>query len=169
MFLRLIRLLRAVVATFHQEDSPRLLALGCAFGVLVGLVPKGNLTAAALALVLLSLRLNLVAAAASTALFSWLSAWTDPLAHRIGLAILSRESLQPYWAALYEKPPMPWTALNNTVVLGSVLLGLALWYPAYHLSRRLFSRYRDWAVAKIEQYRAAKMLAQADIVASWRL
>ena len=169
MILRVVRLLRAVVQTFHQEDSPRLVALGCAFGMMVGLVPKGNLTAAALAVLLLSLRLNLVAAGASILLWTWLASWTDPLAHRIGLAVLSRESLQSTWAALYDRPPMPWTALNNTVVLGSLLLGLALWYPTYHVSHRLLRNYRDWVLARAEKYRAADVLAKVDAAASWRL
>jgi len=102
-------------------------------GMTIGLMPKGNLTAVVISAVVLATQANLAAAGLSTALFTWAAGWTDPLAHRLGSAILAQPSCQNSLARLYEWPLMSWTALNNTVVLGSLVLSLLLFYPAYHL------------------------------------
>lgn len=56
-----IKPLRYLAGALRDLNSPRRIALGVALGMLVGLVPKDNLTAAALGVVLLTFRVNLAA------------------------------------------------------------------------------------------------------------
>jgi uncharacterized protein (TIGR03546 family) len=65
----------------------------------------------------------------------------DPLLHGIGARVLGHPAVYDHMSKLYDQPLMPWTSLNNTVVVGGVLLGAALFYPVYHLSEMLFDRY----------------------------
>lgn len=145
--------LRMLWGLLRAGGSPHGLALGFAFGMTLGLLPKGNLTAVALSLVVLALEVNLTAVAAATMLFSWVAVVTDPLAHRIGWAILTAPSCQTAFAKLYELPLVPWTALNNTVVLGSLVLSLVLFYPVYRLSWLGFTGYRAWIAQMRQRYR----------------
>jgi uncharacterized protein (TIGR03546 family) len=123
-------------------DSPRQVALGFALGMLLGLMPKGNLLVVLLSMVILSCRMNLAVAMLSTLTFSGVGMLADPLTHRLGLALLEWPLLRPLWTRLYSLPLVPWTDFNNTVVLGSFVLGLALLYPAYHLAWTVCERRR---------------------------
>ena len=58
----------------------------------------------------------------------------DPLTHRIGELVLTNTTLMPLWRLLTRLPMMAWTSFNNTVVMGSFWLGLALMAPVYRLS-----------------------------------
>ena len=106
--------------------------------------------------------------ALSGTLFSWAGVWTDPLAHRLGSAILTQPAWQKSFARLYELPLMPWTALNNTVVVGSLVLSLALFYPVYRVTWLMFSRHQAPIAEKLREYRVDKLLAGAEAVAKSR-
>lgn len=164
-----LRLLRGAVSIFTAAGSPRRIAFGVALGAMIGLVPKGNLTAVLLAALLLSLRVNLAAGTAAALLFSWAGSLTDPLAHRIGSTVLAYPWVQRIGAYLFDLPVVPWTALNNTVVLGNLILGLVLFYPIYWLSYLFFERHRDRIAAKLEQYKAAVVLEKTEPATQWRL
>lgn len=169
MFLSLIRQLRGLVQTFLQEEAPRRIAFGFAFGMMIGLVPKGNLTAAALGVILLASRSSLVAAGSAAGLFSWIGMWLDPFSHRLGTALLTHDAWQASFARLYEYPLVPWTGLNNTVVLGSLLVGLGLFVPTYGLVRWAYESYRELVLKKIQEHQAVGVLAKAQAAASWRI
>ena len=59
----ILRPLRLLLQAMVMQSTPRQMSLGFACGVLVGLVPKGNLLAIALGLCLAATRLNLAVAA----------------------------------------------------------------------------------------------------------
>ena len=116
------------------ERSPRQIAWAIALGMLVGLIPKGNLTAWLFGFLLVATRINLGVGLLTVLAVSSVSTLLDPLTHGIGLRILSQSTIQAQFAAWYDAPFVPWLAWNNTVVLGSMALGLALLYPVQHLS-----------------------------------
>jgi uncharacterized protein (TIGR03546 family) len=169
MLFRLIRPLRVVVRLFTAAGTPRQLAFGFALGMLIGLVPKGNLIAVGLTVILLASRANLGTGMIAAVLFSWVGMLADPLTHRTGEAFLRNPSLQPMWARLYDMPLGPWIGFNNTVVLGSLLLGLWLFYPVYRLGEMLFSRYQPSVVQWLAKYRIGQLLLGTEIAASWRV
>jgi len=142
-----------LIALFTDASSPGQIGWGVALGMWVGLVPKGNLTAGALAVLLLATRANLAAAGLATLCFSWVGMWADPVPHRLGLALLSSESLRPCWDWLYRQPLVPWLHLHNTVVLGNLLCGLALLLPVYALGLRAAERLKRWIADHEEQWR----------------
>ena len=150
--------IRFLVEALTAESSSRQLALGFALGLVIGLVPKGNLLAVALVMVLYCLRVNLAAGLCSAVLFSWLGVLTDPFTHQIGLWLLSAESLRSVWTQLYDLPLAPWTGFNNTVVLGSLLLGLALFYPVYRVSEPLAARFGPPLQRRLQRFRLVRLL-----------
>jgi uncharacterized protein (TIGR03546 family) len=138
-FLRqLLYFRRAVTA----QDTPGQIAAGFAMGMLLGLVPKGNLLAISISLIIFASRANLGVAMVSALAFSILGPFCDPVTHRVGLALLTWNALEPTWVNLYNLPLVPWTAFNNTVVLGSLALGLGLVYPAFYCVQRYCERRR---------------------------
>ncbi|MCA9086367.1 MAG: TIGR03546 family protein [Planctomycetaceae bacterium] len=163
MFL-IIRPVRLVFKALVTEATPGQLALGFALGVLVGLVPKGNLLAIALGIVLAASRANLGIAAATILVFSFISPWFDPASDYIGTWLLSLPSMQQTWTDLYNTPLMPWTSFNNSIVMGSFILGVLLLYPNYRLSRPVFEKYTQKLSVWSRRYRITRYLLGAELV-----
>lgn len=138
MFSALLRPLRQVVQALLAHDTPNQLAIGFALGMVLGLMPKGNLIAVSLLVLLFSLRVNKGISLLAAFAFSWIGPALDPVADKIGGYLLSADTLQPTYAAAFQLPLLPWFDFNNTVVVGSLVVGLWAFYPAYWLSCRGF-------------------------------
>ena len=140
-----LRPIRFVTRALIEDNTPKRMALGFALGVTIGLVPKGNLIAISLMVLLGILRINFGVGMLTAFAFSWVGVLLDPLTHQIGQFALTHESLQSTWTSFGDMRLAPWTDFNNTIVLGSFLLGIAVWYPAYRISEPLFEKYTpDW-------------------------
>ena len=124
--------------TLLGEDSSRRLAMGVAFGAVIGLMPKDSLLVWVFGVILMITTANLFCALGSTFFFSWVGYFLDPFTHKLGGLVLTADSLESTWAWLYELPLMPWTRFNNTVVMGSLILGLIVAIPVYLASFRFF-------------------------------
>jgi len=162
-----LRPARNIVAVLAANDSSRQIAAGVAIGMLLGLTPKGNLIAMALLVMLFALRVNRTAGLLSAALFSTIGMATDPFTHRLGAKLLAIESVQPYFAWLYDAPLGPWIGFHNTVVLGSLVMGLYLFYPCYLVARLLLDRFQPPIARWIMRRRVARMLLGADLASRW--
>ena len=99
--------------------------------MLLGLVPKSNLTAQLLLILVMALKINVPVALACAAVVSLINVFTDSFANPIGLWLLTNLSLKPFWTYLYNTPVVPWTNFNNTLVLGNLVLGILLFIPCY--------------------------------------
>lgn len=146
-----LRLLKDLIGSLHGGSDPRHLAAGFALGAALGLIPKGNLFAAAFFLLFFALNLNKGMALMSATLFTPLGYAADGLAHRIGLALLKAPALNGLWTALYDMPIIPLTRFNNTVVLGNLVLGAALFVPLYFVFLRFAAWYNANVAAKVEK------------------
>jgi uncharacterized protein (TIGR03546 family) len=137
-------MLRAVIAPLRctarslvSSNSPDQLAAGFTLGMIIGVMPKSNLVALSLCVLIFSLRCNKGLALVSAAMFSCVAAWTDPFAHKLGLSVLSAPSLQANYASMFSLPVVPWLGFHNTVVCGSLLMGLYAAYPVHWLVKTL--------------------------------
>jgi uncharacterized protein (TIGR03546 family) len=87
---------------------------------------------------------------------------SDPFAHRLGWLILSFRPLQPTYAWCHELPLVAWSDLNNTVVLGQLVVGLYALYPVYLLSLQAAMRWREPLAEWVRKYPVAKALLGAE-------
>lgn len=120
------------INTAHQ------LALGVAFGMLIGLIPKESALAWGIGLLFLLSRANLLCGIIVGFVVTLLSPLLDVYSARIGFSILSIESLQTTYSTWLELPFVAWTRFNNTVVIGSLAIGLLAWFPVYLLGQVFF-------------------------------
>ncbi len=157
-----VRPLRQLAGLFTANATPRQVAAGAALGMVLGLVPKGNLIAVALGMALMAFRVNRTAGLLSAALFSWIGLGLDGFTDRLGGQVLALPSLQGVYAWLYELPLGPWIGFNNTVVLGSLLVGLYASYPCYLLTHLAYARLQPPAIRWITRYRLGRWLMGAD-------
>jgi uncharacterized protein (TIGR03546 family) len=149
----LVRPLRHAVSALLGGDSPRQLAAGFAIGMVLGLVPKGNLIALSLCVLVFSLRVNTSLALVAALAFSWAGAVLDPFASKLGLQVLGVESMQVAYASVFNLPLGPWLGFNNTVVIGSLLIGLYFAYPVYWVSLIASERLQPQLTAWVTKHR----------------
>jgi len=74
-------------------DSPSQLALGVAFGLVIGLLPKDSLLPYMIGVVALLTNANLATLIVSGLVFSWAGLFLDPITHKTGLWVLTSDSL----------------------------------------------------------------------------
>jgi uncharacterized protein (TIGR03546 family) len=129
-----LRPIRNLLRVFSADRSPRQIAWGIALGMMIGLVPKGNLVAVGLTMILFSLRTNLGLGLTTAFLVSLAGPSLDQLTHGIGAKALQTPIIYQVLCDAFQRPVVPWTSLNNTIVLGGFLLGILLFYPTMHVS-----------------------------------
>lgn len=135
MLSEVIALMRRLVRSLLGGDSPSQLAAGFTLGMIIGVMPKDNLIALSLCVLLFSIRCNTGLGLLTAFAFSFAGPWTDPFAARTGLYVLSIPSMQAAYASTFNMPLGPWLGFNNTVVTGTLILGLYVAYPVYWFTR----------------------------------
>lgn len=158
---------RFLVETLTEASSSRQMAAGFALGMWIGLVPKDNLIAIMLMILLYLIRVNLSAGLMAAFLFSWVGFLLDPLFHQLGKTALTQSQLEPLWTWMINQPFVPWTNFNNTVVMGSFLAGLILLIPVYKMMVPFFEWFTPKCKERLERYKIVRALQGADIATSW--
>ncbi|MDM4016196.1 TIGR03546 family protein [Roseiconus lacunae] len=133
--LKLLNNLRKAIA---DRRFPRQLAAGCACGVMLGIIPHGNLLAVVVLLTLLTFQINHALMAAVAIGISFIATGLDGYSHQLGEYLLTHPKGHQLAMQAWALPFVPWTDLNNTVVLGSFLIGLASVWPVYKVTLPLF-------------------------------
>lgn len=147
----ILQLVRKLVKVLRSAGSPFQIAGGFALGMLLGFTSFKTLFAAPIVLCLILLNINLAGAILGILIFRFAAYMADPLIHSLGYWILTREVLRPLWTALYDLPLAPYLRYNNTVVLGSLVVGLLLFIPVYIGVKRLLIAYNERFREKIER------------------
>jgi uncharacterized protein (TIGR03546 family) len=156
--------IRKLVLILHSQVSPAQIAFGAALGAVMGLNPAFSLQNIIILFFIIFLNVNFAAAFLSAALFGLIGFFTDPLAHQLGYLLLVRvDALAPLWTSLYNTPIVPFTRFYNTVVLGSFVLGLALFIPVVLVTMRLIVLYRTRLQARVESLKIVKMLKLSNL------
>jgi uncharacterized protein (TIGR03546 family) len=141
--LALLKLLQSLVKTLHSEGTPTQIGLGIALGAALGLTPIANAHNLVLLLLLAVLNVSFGAGMLAWGVFVPVGFMLDPLFDRVGhWLLIDATSLRPLWTAWDNTPVLALTNFNNTVVLGSVVVWLALFVPICLASRTAVVRYR---------------------------
>jgi uncharacterized protein (TIGR03546 family) len=117
------------------------LSLAFFYGALLGLTP--TLAVLHCLIILLSfvfLRVPLILTALTAVIAFGLGLLVlDPLLDKIGQSLLTMASLQGLWTQIYNAPLLPLLKLNNSLVLGALVVSLALLPLCVLLGYRLAS------------------------------
>ncbi len=138
MIIWTIKLVGAVRRAIAGRKYPHQLAWAVAFGLLLGIVPHGNLLALAVLIVVLSLKLNHAMAGLTAIGATFAAKFVDPYSHQLGDSVLTHPSVAGVASSLWQLPLVPWTDLNNTVVLGSFLIGVLALLPVFVITYPIF-------------------------------
>lgn len=132
-----IRSLLRRTSSCHQ---PWQLSLAIALGVVCGILPKFSLLFSVVAVLCCGLPIHLPLAAVICCISSFFAAPLAQTAGRAGLWSLTSPRLTDMWSSLDGLPWLPWIGLNNSVVHGSLLIGLGVALPIFFLTKPLAVR-----------------------------
>lgn len=132
-----IRSLLRRTSSCHQ---PWQLSLAIAMGVVCGLLPKFSLLFCVVAVLCCGLPIHLPLAAVICCISSFFVGPLTQTAGRAGLWSLTSPSLVDMWSSLDSLPWLPWIGLHNSVVHGSLLIGLSIALPVFLLTKPLAVR-----------------------------
>lgn len=162
-----LKLIRKFIKVLNSNASPTQIAMGIAFGSLIGFLPFFSLLSLCVFFLILMLNVNISAAFLSIALFSIVSFPLDPIAHKIGYQLLAKtDALIPLWTSLYNMPLVPFTRFNNSIVLGSLVIGIVLFIPVFIIFKRFVIKYRTSWQGRLDKIKIFKMLGISKLY-SW--
>jgi uncharacterized protein (TIGR03546 family) len=145
-----------------QNRSPSAIAGGVACGMILGLLPKDNLLALLLVVLIAVLPLNQLLACVMAGVVTLLGSSTFFLVDWVGYQVLRQGIVSEVLASLYQLPLVPWLRLENTVVAGSVVVGALLWIPTYFVVYRTSKRiYGSITMDEVTQLAAATLRHKA--------
>lgn len=140
----ILKFIRRVFKILNADVNPREIALGFVLGMWLGLTPVTTLYAAVIVLLFLVLRCNLTSVILAFAIFKPLSLLVfDRISEPIGYYLLTRENMQEFWHKLVNAPILSFANLNDSMVLGGIVLGWILAIPVYLLIRWTIIKYRS--------------------------
>ena len=144
MALFFLKTFYGLLKLLNSERHPGQLAAAVAFGMMIGLAPVSALQNLFVFLLVCLFRVNLSMFFISFGVFKLFAFALDPLLDWLGFILLvDFEGLRPFWISVTSGPIWPYFRFNNTIVLGSLVLGILAWFPVY------------WgAVSAVHAYRA---------------
>jgi uncharacterized protein (TIGR03546 family) len=160
-----LQIVKNFIQILRSGQTPRQIAAGFALGSMIGLMPLLTLQGLFLWLLILIFDVNLSAALLSATLFTLVAYLFDPLFHALGFFFLTDISaLHGLWTNLYNAPIAPLTRFNNTVVLGSLLCSILLFFPVYFAMKRFVLAYRAHLHTRIEKWKIYQVISKSALV-----
>ncbi len=159
----MIKAIAKFLKILNSETDPTQISLAFCFAMIAGLSPLLSLHNLFVVLLVLVLRVNLSAFLLGFVVFSGIAYLLDPVFHQVGLTLLNAPALNGLWTGLYDQALWRIARFNNTLVMGSLVLALALFLPLLLLSNRLIRQYRarflNWVLKSklMQAFRATKL------------
>lgn len=141
-------------------DSEHRVTMGIVLGMLAGLLPKDSLLAYVFIGILVLSLANMLAGALSCVVFSYLGLMLDRWSDGLGYSVLSQPPLQNVFASMMQMPLLPWMRLDNTVVMGNLVIGLAMVYPMYWIAYRCYARIKPNLIRWFAANRSTRWLVR---------
>jgi uncharacterized protein (TIGR03546 family) len=83
----------------------------------------------------------------------------DPIADVLGRSILEAPGLRPLFVEMYNLPLLPMTRFNNSIIMGSGVIGFVLVVPAFFIFKKLIIKYQVTVLARLKGTKIWKAFA----------
>jgi uncharacterized protein (TIGR03546 family) len=154
----MIRQIFKVFKALNSNAKPWQLSLGVSFGAIMGLTPALSLHNLALLFLAFIINMNLGIMILSFVLFSGFAYILDPVFHDLGYTILKTDSLAGTWESVFSCPIALVAKLNNTIVMGSLVVSIVLAIPLFFIFNKFIEKYREKLLVYMEKFPLFKSL-----------
>lgn len=149
----MLRAVAKLLKVLNSDADPGQISAALGLSMIAGFTPFWSLHNLLVLLLVLVLRVNLSAFLLGLAFFSGLAFGFDPLFHQLGLRVLTADSLNGIWTAMYNQTLWRIERFNNTIVMGSLLASLILFIPLVLAGNLLIRRYRSLVMVWVQRSR----------------
>ena len=159
----ILKFLQQLLRALNSDGTPGQVGMGMAIGLAFGLTPLAslhNLVVLAVAMLTTVSFPGVIVGWAIAVPFGFL---LDPLFDRVGMALLSSEALAPLFTWVVNTPVVALSQLNNSIVLGSLVVWILAILPSFVLFRMLVARYRVHIYAHVQKWRIVQALKTSRI------
>lgn len=163
------KFIQKLVATLNSEGTPGQVGAGIALGAVFGLTPLLNLHNLLILAIVLLFRVTLPAVMLGWFISVPFGFALDPLFDSLGQRLLDALALTPLWTTVSNAPVLALTNLNNSVVLGSLIVWLVAAFPIYLLARWGVARYRATIYRRLQGTKAFRALRASKIYNVYRM
>lgn len=154
----ILQFLQQLFKALNSEGTPGQVGLGMAIGLCFGLTPLVSLhNLVVLAIAMLS-TVSMPGVFLGWAIATPLGFALDPLFDRLGMALLMQDALAPFFTWVVNTPVVALSRLNNSIVLGSLVVWLALLIPMFFVFRVLVARYRADVYAHVQKWKVVQVV-----------
>jgi len=160
----ILKLLFNLLKVLNSNKNPGEIAAGFSFGIMLSLIPGGNLLWITLFIIGFFTRVNLMTAFLTLGVGKLFVPLIDPLLDNIGYFILNIPALRSFFTFLFNLPVVPLTSYNNTIVMGGFMTSLVLAFPLYLTFRSFITAYRVHIRDKIRNTKFARHLLKLPVV-----
>ncbi|MCF7928614.1 MAG: TIGR03546 family protein [Spirochaetales bacterium] len=160
----MIGFIAKIIAALNANSRPGEIAAGFACGVLLALMPAGNLFWPVLFLLFFLLKLHVGTMILTLIVFKLWIGVADPLIDSLGLWILQQPALESFFIRAANTPVLPLLEFNNALVTGGLVSGLVLWIPLFLLGRYLVRTYRSGVREKIASSKLVRFFEKTPIL-----
>lgn len=155
----LLKQLFSFFKLLNSDTGTNQLASGLALGIVLGFSPFLSLQTFLVLLLVFFFRIQMGAAFLSAFFFKLVAFLVDPATDILGRKVLESESLRGLFISLYNMPLVPLTRFNNSIVMGSAIVGFLAAIPGYFIFKKLVVQYRITVVEKFKQTKIWKAWA----------
>lgn len=165
-----LKLIQQLVKALNSDGTPGQVAAGIALGAALGLTPLMNLHNLLILSAIMLLNVSVPGAVLGWALFTPVGFVLDPWFDALGRwLLLDLETLRPLWVTMVNTPVLALANLNNTVVLGSLVVWLLAFAPLYVAARYGVAQYRARVYQRLRQTRAFQLIEASKLYNLYRL
>jgi len=144
--------------TLNSAGNKKLIALAVVLGLISGFLPTFTPINYLIFVIVLIFRVPLGLYLASFSVFKVFSVVLDPLFNKIGLFLLKLQALNGFWTYLYNLPLMRWSGFNNSLVLGSLVVGVIVGIVAFIFLDKAIGVYREFLRDSLKDSKFLKFL-----------
>ena len=154
----MITILAKLLKMLNSEADPHQISAGFCLAMITGFTPLWSLHNLLVLFLILIFRVNLSAFLLGWALFSGIAYLLDPMFHALGYKILTAGALTGLWTALYNMDLFRLANFNNSLVMGSLVVSLALFVPLLLILNLIIQKYREHILAWVRKTRLAQIV-----------
>ena len=162
----LLKFLYELLRALNSDGTPGQVAMGMALGLAFGLTPLVSLHNLVVLAVAMLTTVSFPGVFLGWAIALPLGFLLDPVFDRLGMALLMHDALAPVFLWIVNTPVVALARLNNTIVLGSLVVWLVALVPMYVVFKGLVTRYRADVYAHVQQWRLLQLLKTSKL---WKL
>ena len=165
----ILKFLQQLLRALNSDGTPGQVGMGVAIGLAFGLTPLAslhNLVVLAVAMLTTVSFPGVMVGWAIAVPFGFL---LDPLFDRVGMALLTSEALAPFFTWVVNTPVVALSRLNNSIVVGSLVVWIILLVPSFFIFRLLVARYREHIYAHVQKWRIVHLLKSSKLWSAYEM